>query len=85
MFSKMGERANNPNPANMVNARAAAEEQEKNVLRFLGSSSNKLFRGVLSVVGIGLAWCIAARIKDKVTDYKTGRPSLAKSKIVRRC
>ena len=85
MFSKLGERANNPNPANVTNARAAAEEQEKNALRFLGSASNRLFRGMLAVVGLGLAWCIVSRIRSKVTDLTTGRPSLAKSKIVRRC
>ena len=84
MFSKMGERANSANATGPSQARLTTEEQEKTALRFLGSSTDLFFRGMLSLVGVAFAWCIGVRIKEKVRDYTTGRPSLAKSRIVRR-
>lgn len=84
LFSKMGEKANNPTPAGKSAFKAAGEEQEKHILQFLGSSSEMAFTGALSLVGLGLSWCVLVRIKEKIKDFTTGRPSLARSKIVRR-
>ena len=84
MFSKMGEKANNPNPKGSSAVKVAADEQEKSILQFLGSSSEMAFGGALSIIGLGLAWCIASKLKEKVKDYTTGRPSLSRSRIIRR-
>jgi len=84
LFSKMGDKANNPTPAGKSAFKASGEEQEKNILQFLGSSSEMAFQGALAVVGLGLSWCFLSRIKEKVKDLTTGRPSLSRSKIIRR-
>ncbi len=63
---------------------ATAENREQSILRFLGSSTEMFYRGVLFVVGIAFAWCVVSRVKAKMTDFSTGRPSLSRSRIVRR-
>ena len=84
LFSKMGDKANNPTPAGKSAFKAAGEEQERHILQFLGSSSEMAFTGALSIVGLGLSWCCLSRIKEKIKDLTTGRPSLSRSKIIRR-
>lgn len=85
MFSKLGQQADGGNGANGKNQRIAdAEEKERKVLGFLGSSTDMIYRVILSVAGVAVAGCIGLRIREKVRDYSTGRPSLAKSRIVRR-
>ena len=83
-FSKIAERLGRPNATNASNEGATMGEQEKIVVGFLGYSADVVYRGALSVIGVAFVICIGVRVNEKVKDYSTGRPSLSRSKIIRR-
>lgn len=84
-FSKLAERANSPEAQKAANERRlTAAEQERKVLSFLGSSSDMVYRVAFSIIGVAFVFCVGVRIKERVKDVVTGRPSLSRSRIVRR-
>ncbi len=84
-FSKLAERTNSPEAKKAANEkRLSAEEQETKFLSFLGSSSDMVYRVAFSIIGVAFAVCIGMRIKERVKDVATGRPSLSRSRIIRR-
>ena len=84
MFSKMAERATRAEAEKASNPKPSVAEQEKQVLGFLGVSADVIFRGALGILGVAVVVCVGLRLKEKVKDLRTGRPSLARSRIVRR-
>lgn len=84
MFSKIAGRATRAETAGPSSSRLAAEEQEKKFLSFLGASSDTIYRVTLSIVGVAFAILVGLRIKEKVKDVTSGRPSLSRSRIIRR-
>lgn len=84
MFSKIAGRATRSETAGPSSSRLAAEEQEKKFLSFLGASSDTIYRVALSIVGVAFAIMVGLRIKEKVKDVTSGRPSLSRSRIIRR-
>lgn len=84
MFSKIAGRATRAETAGPSSSRLAAEEQEKKFLSFLGTSSDTIYRVALSIVGVAFAILVGLRIKEKVKDVTSGRPSLSRSRIIRR-
>ena len=84
MFSKMADQASRSETARGASNKPTIEEHEKKFLSFLGSSSDMVYRGALAFFGLTFVCYIGMRIKEKVKDITTGRPSLARSRIIRR-
>jgi hypothetical protein len=84
LFSKLGARAEKAETSGALQQADGPSEREQKLLSFLDSSSDLVFQIMLGVVGIAVAWCVGVRIKEKLRDVTTGRPSLSKCRIVRR-
>lgn len=83
-FSRLAERANRSEAERSSSDTLTHEQLEQKVLGFLGSSSGLIYRVMLMIVGAAFVVCIGLRIKEKVKDYTTGRPSLSKCRIIKR-